>query len=40
MVKEYHLPAYTLQKMTILAERVESTVFNGAKKQMSLSEFA
>ncbi len=39
MVKEYHLPAYTLQKMTILAERVESTVFNGTKKQMSLSEF-
>ncbi|NMC06858.1 MAG: DNA polymerase II large subunit, partial [Candidatus Lokiarchaeota archaeon] len=39
MAKEYHLPAYTLQKMTILAERVESTVFNGTKKQLSLAEF-
>jgi DNA polymerase II large subunit len=39
MAKEYNLPAYTQQKMRILAERVESTVFNGVKKQMSLSEF-
>nr|MDO8109569.1 DNA polymerase II large subunit [Candidatus Sigynarchaeota archaeon] len=39
MVKEYHLSDYTKQKMDILADRVETTVFNGTKKQMSLSEF-
>jgi DNA polymerase II large subunit len=39
MVKEYHLSDYTRQRMDILAERVESTVFNGTKKQRSLSEF-
>ncbi|HME51134.1 MAG TPA: DNA-directed DNA polymerase II large subunit [Candidatus Lokiarchaeia archaeon] len=39
MVKEYNLSEYTRQRMDILAERVESTVFNGTKKQKSLSEF-
>nr|MDO8086405.1 DNA-directed DNA polymerase II large subunit [Candidatus Sigynarchaeum springense] len=40
MAKEYNLPPYTQQKMRILAERVESTIFNGTRKQTSLSDFS
>ncbi|MEX2719268.1 MAG: DNA polymerase II large subunit [Candidatus Sigynarchaeota archaeon] len=40
MAKEYNLPPYTQQKMQILAERVESTIFNGTRKQTSLADFS
>ncbi len=39
LVREYALSAYTRQKIEMLAEKVEATVFNGTKKQLSLSEF-
>lgn len=39
IAKDYNLSAYTRQKIDILAERVESTTFNGTKKQLSLSQF-
>jgi DNA polymerase II large subunit len=39
LVKEYHLSEYTKQKIEILAERVESTVFNGTRKQTNLGDF-
>ncbi|MFX0099733.1 MAG: DNA polymerase II large subunit [Candidatus Hodarchaeota archaeon] len=37
--KEYDLSSYTQQRIKIMAEKVESTVFNGTKKQMTLAQF-
>ncbi|MHA1715454.1 MAG: DNA polymerase II large subunit [Promethearchaeota archaeon] len=39
IVKTHSISPYTRQKMEILAEKVESTIFNGKKKQMALSQF-
>ncbi|MHA1794248.1 MAG: DNA polymerase II large subunit [Promethearchaeota archaeon] len=39
MANKYHLSEYMRQRIEIMAYKVESTIFNGKKKQLSLSEF-